>query len=563
MRIQRLAKLFSGLFVTLLLGLVYLQIVKGGQYRIQGQENVIRLIPIPAPRGEVFDRNGALLADSRLSFDIAVVPQETPHLSSLIEKLSKIAGVDQEKLLRMYSRNFATPFAPVRILENVDKELAIALSERRDLPGVMVIVTPRRHYPYGPATAHLLGVVGEIAPEELERLRPYGYKIKTLLGRGGIEESFDNYLRGEDGGMQLEVNSRGYRVATLGHRPAKKGKDVLLTIDIRLQNFIYSLLGEREGAVCVMDPSTGEILALVSSPSFDPSENLSTFFRMPGKPFLNRVTQGLYPPGSTFKLVVGAMVLEERKIRPENSFSCPGYLQIGNEVFQCWREGGHGAQHLIEALQHSCNVFFYRVGLLSGADSIATYARLFGFGEKSGIELPYEAGGFVPTTLWKRLAKHEGWFDGDTANFAIGQGYLSVTPLQLLQMASVIAMQGRHIDPTLVKRVGPHETKPPQGRSLPLSAKTVAVLQEGMIRVVNTPDGTGRYAAVEGLAVAGKTGTAQVAHQSPHAWFVGFGPAQTPRASLVVLVEQGGMGGLVASQMASSIFQEMRELKLL
>jgi len=563
MRIRSLEKILSGLFFLLILGLLYLQVIEGKRYRIQSQENIIRLIPIPAPRGDISDRNGVVLADHRLTFDVGIVPQETENLTSLIEKISKAVPVDREKVIREYSRNFSTPFTPVKVLEDVAKETAIALAERRDLQGLVVVVTPRRHYPYGAATAHVLGIVGEISSRELERLRPYGYRIKDLLGEGGIEESFDNYLRGEDGGTQLKVNNRGYKVATLGYRPAKKGNDLTLTLDIRLQNFIYSLLEGKQGVVCVMDPATGEILALVSSPSFDPNEDLSSFLSAEGRPFLNRATQGVYPPGSTFKVVIASMALEEGNIHPESSFSCPGFLKIGKGSFQCWKEGGHGEQHLVEALRHSCNVFFYRVGLLSGPDRIAEYARLFGFGEKSGIELPHESAGFVPTPLWKRIAKREGWYDGDTANFAIGQGYLAVTPLQLLRMASVIATDGKLVDPHIVKQIGPHEVKGGRSHSLSLSEKTLSVVREGMTEVVNAPDGTGRYAAVEGLEIAGKTGTAQVPGKNSHAWFVGFSPIQNARASLVVLVEHGGMGGLVAAQIAASVFQKMKELELL
>ena len=562
-RIKHLERILSGFLLLLLAGLFYLQILEGKLYRSQSRENIIRFVPIQAPRGDISDRNGVLLADHRLTFDVAIIPQETENLTRLLERLSGLVGVEREKLLRAYSKNFSTPFMPVKVIEDLDKEKAIILEERRDLPGMVVLITPRRHYAYGPETVHLLGVVGEISSDELDRLHPYGYRIKDLLGRGGIEESFDNYLRGGDGNIQLKVNNKGYKVATLGYRAAEKGKDLTLTIDIRLQDFIYSLFKDKRGVVCVMNPANGEILALVSSPSFDPNGDFSESFVEEGKPFLNRATQGLYPPGSTFKVAVGSMALEEKVIYGGTSFPCTGSLRLGKDTFKCWKEGGHGEQHVIEALRHSCNVFFYHVGLLSGADRIAEYARFFGFGEKSGIELPHEASGLVPTPLWKRLAKREGWYDGDTVNFAIGQGYFSVTPLQVLRMASVIATDGKLVAPHVIKQIGTVEVKSSVKRSLPLSEKTLSVVREGMIEVVNAPDGTGRYAGVPGLEIAGKTGTAQVPGKNSHAWFVGFSPIRNPHVSLVVLVEHGGMGGLAASQIASSVFEKMKELELL
>lgn len=563
MRIRHLEKILSSLFFLLLLGLLILQVFQGKSYRLQSQGNIIRLIPMPAPRGEISDRNGVLLADTHLTLDLALIPQETKNLNALVEKLSRILGVDRERMFQVYAKGLSAPFTPVPVVKDISKEMAISLEERRDLPGTVVMNTPHRRYLYGIETAHLLGRLGEIDPWELERLRPYGYKMKDLLGQGGIEESFDNYLRGEDGGVQLKVNNKGFKVETLGSRRPVKGKDLTLTLDIRLQGFITSLLQGRPSAVCVMNPQTGEILALASSPSFDPNGDISPLLHSQERPFLNRVTQGLYPPGSTFKVAIAATALETRKIGEQTSFFCPGSLTLGKDQFDCWREGGHGEQRLIGALQHSCNVFFYHAGLLTGPDLIAEYARFFGFGEKSSLELPHEAKGFVPNSLWKRLAKRERWYDGETVNFAIGQGYLTVTPLQVLRMASAIATDGKLVDPYLVKRIGVLETKAGKTRHLPLSKKTLAAIQEGMFLVVNSDEGTGRYAAVPGLEIAGKTGTAQVHGKAPHAWFVGYSPSRDPRASLVVFMEHGGKGGLVASQIAASIFQKMKELELL
>ncbi|MCH9014779.1 MAG: penicillin-binding protein 2 [Gemmatimonadetes bacterium] len=546
MKIKHLERILSTCFVLLLLGLVYLQIVEGERYRKQSDENIIRLVPISAPRGSISDRHGVVLADHRLTFDVAIVPQETENLAALIEKLSELTHADKEILLSTYSRNVSTPFMPATVLEDIEKETAIMLEERRDLPGTMILITSRRHYSYGSDTVHLLGVISEIPPKELKRLRPYGYAFKDLLGQGGIEESFDNYLRGTGGGTQLKVNSKGYKVATLGYRPATKGKDLTLTVDIRLQRFIHSLFDGKKGAACVMHPETGEILALVSSPSFNPNEDFSTFLHAEEKPFLNRVTQGRYPPGSTFKLVVATMALEEGKITPDTSFRCSGLFQLGDSEFKCWRERGHGEQHLIEAIRHSCNIYFYRTALLGGAELLASYAKLFGFGKRTQLELPYEAAGLVPTPFWKRFVIRERWYPGDTVNFAIGQGYLSVTPLQLLRMASVIAADGKLVEPYVVKQIGSLEVKGGRYHLLPISEETLSVIRQGMIEAVNTPDGTGQYAAVEGFEIAGKTGTAQNAQGEDHGWFIAFAPADNPVVVAGIIVEFAEHGSRVA-----------------
>lgn len=568
-RTETLRRFFQGFFVLLILGLVFFQLLRGTAYQTLSRNNTVRLIAIRAPRGTLFDRNGLPLAEDRPSFNVSILPMEAPHVESLMKRLSEFFQVEVETLRQHYKRSYLTPSIPVVLLSDVAKEKAIALQERLDLPGVVVEVQPRRLYPLGPAAAHVVGYLEEIDQRELERLKAYGYHQRDLLGKTGIEESYDVYLRGRDGGVQLKVNNRGVRVGILGQRRAAKGRDITLTVDSRLQEFIWSLLGERKGAIAVTDPRDGQILALVSSPSFDPNLLIpprrlpSNFLTDPNRPLLNRATQGLYPPGSVLKVVVATAALERHKITSGDYFTCPGFFQLGRARFLCWREGGHGPVNITAALRYSCNVFFYNTGLRVGPDLLAQTLHQFGFGEIPIQELPYAAQGLVPHPLWKRLVKREKWYEGDTVNYAIGQGSVMVSPLQVLRMMATAATEGKLALPYLVQKIDTLEVHAAKIRHLAFSSKTFSLVRQGLLEVVQEPDGTGRLASLPTLRVAGKTGTAQVEGKESHAWFAGFAPFEDPKAALVILLEHGGRGGLVPAELARQIFQKMEELQLL
>ncbi|MBL7069114.1 MAG: penicillin-binding protein 2 [Candidatus Omnitrophica bacterium] len=560
------------IFVSLFLvvaGLFYVQVVKGPHYQRLSSQNRIRLLTIESPRGRIFDRNGELLVDNRISFDVAVIPQELKDRERVFKKLSKSLNIPKEELGKALKNNFVTPFQPTKIVFDIGKEKAIMIEEERlDLPGVIIETRPQRHYVNKNIGSHIVGYLGQINSRELTRLKSYGYAMNDLIGRAGIEKFFNNYLRGRHGGMQIEVNNRGYQVGILGIKEPVKGKDIYLTVDIRLQEFVEKIFENARGGACVMDPRDGQILCLVSSPAFDPnlfvsSKNpagITKLLTSDRYPMLNRLIQCEYPPGSVFKIVTTSAALDKKKITPNTTLSCDGSYSLGGKSFRCWKKKGHGQQTIREAIKNSCNVFFYQIARMAGADNIALYAERYGFGYPTGIDLPDEKSGLVPNKKWKLLKKREPWYEGETLNYAIGQGFLLVNTMQILRMTSVVANGGYLVKPYLVKKIEDVNISDVEKRPVEISETTLNILRDGLIKVVNDEGGTGRRAAVEGLTIAGKTGTAQTSTSKTHAWFTGFAPADNSKAALVVFLEYGGKGGLGASKTASRIFQKMRDL---
>lgn len=568
MRSEILASLITAMFAFLVLGLFTTQVLNYDLYFVQSQNNFIRIIPIEAPRGRILDRNGTVLVTSRLSLDVSCIYQEVGKKDLFIREVSTLLKEPPRRVIRSMEKASERPFAPVTIFEDVDKERAMALEE---LDGVLrgLVIEPRskREYVFGTAGAHLFGYLGEINEEELDRLKAYGYRMRELMGRSGLEKYYNNYLMGSDGGEQVEVDSRGRRIGVLGLKEPVPGKDLSLTLDMRLQLTADSLLGGRHGAVIVMDPRDGEILAMASHPAFDPN----TFVRPMGhgsrlallhdrsKPLLNRAISGLYAPGSIFKIVVASAALEMKRITRSTSFHCPGSYSLGHAVFRCWKEGGHGGQNVLEAIKNSCNVFFYNTGRAVGVDGIESYALKFGFGRPTGIDLPEEAAGLVPGRVWKAIARKDEWYEGETVNYAIGQGYLSVTPLQVLRATALVANGGKLVRPFVVKQIGPIEVGNARLQHVDISPETLRIVREGMLKVVQDQDGTGRRARVDGVLIGGKTGTAQNPQGATHAWFTGFAPWKDPSVSIVVIIEHGGKGGIGAADIARGLFGKAKE----
>lgn len=572
MKVRIISAILSALFATLVISLAYTQILKNKKYVTLSRTNRVRLLPQEGQRGRIFDRNGVLLVGSRSSFDVVVIPQELERSVKTLSRLGEILGIAPQEVFRKVEKNYTAPFAPIPVKEDIEKEKALILEgEGITLPGVIVRVVPRREYKYKEVGSHIFGYLGEIGGGELGRLKDYGYQIRDLIGKAGLEKNYDSYLRGEEGGMQLEVNNRGYLVKVLSKKEAVYGKDLFLAIDIRLQEFIERLLSDKTGACVVMVPDTGEVLALVSKPDFDPdifvnkerNRERAGLLQDPARPMLNRAVSGLYPPGSVFKPVVAAAGLEKKRITPRDTFVCAGRYALGGDTFLCWDEGGHGRQNIAEGLKNSCNVFFYQLGRLAGVDDIFNFAQRFGYGAPTGIDLPEEAGGLAPNRAWKKLVKKEGWFEGDTLNFSIGQGYLLVTPLQVARMMAAVSNGGILVEPYIVKKIDNIEVSTGKSRDTGISNKTLETVKEGLRLVVEDPAGTGRRAGVEGLSIAGKTGTAQSAEGLSHAWFAGFSPIQNPKVALTVFVEHGGKGGLEAAELAEKIFKEAKELGIL
>ena len=571
-RDQSVVFVTNSAFTMLALGLIYTQVLNYDTYFAKSQNNFIRIIPIDSPRGRMVDRNGNILVGNRLSFDISCVYQETGPKDRFINSLSSNLGVQPRDIIRPMAKARERPFAPYVIAEDVEKEKAIGLEEMEpDLRGLVVETRSKRDYVLGESGAQIFGYLGEINEEELASLKEYGYRMRNLMGRSGLEKYYNNYLTGVDGGEQIEVDSRGKRVSLLGLKEPRPGRDLRLTIDVRLQLLADRLLGEKTGAIIVMDPRNGEILAMASHPDFDPSvfvrpgesEERSRLLTARSKPLLNRAISGLYPPGSVFKIAVAAAALEMKRISGQTHFSCPGHYSLGRTVFHCWKDGGHGSQNILEGMKNSCNVFFFNTGRAAGVDGIESYAAKLGFGRPTGVDLPEEAGGLVPGRLWKLISKKDVWYEGETVNYAIGQGYLLVTPIQVIRMTAAIANGGRLVRPYLVRGIGPVDVGGEKYQESGISAATIKIIKEGMFKVVQDENGTGRRARVEGLSMGAKTGTAENPRGAPHAWFTGFAPWQSPKLSVVILIEHGGKGGMGPAEMAKEIFEGAKGLGLL
>lgn len=555
------------LFIFIVLGLIFTQLIRHSYYSRLSKDNAIRIIPIDSPRGTIFDRNSIPLVADRISFDVAVVYQELKNREKLIRLFMGLLNVPRKDIEDSLEKASLKPYAPVTIVEDIDKEKAFMLEEESfDIRGLVIQTKSVRNYLFKNVGAHVFGYLGEISEEELQNLREYGYRVKDLVGRDGLEKYYDKYLAGVDGGLQMQVDNKGRQVRTLGLKEPVNGKDLHLTIDINLQTVCDKALEGKNGAAIIMDPNTGEILSLSSAPTFDPnifirpedSSKRIKLIRDRRYPLLNRAISGVYPPGSIFKVVVASAALETGRITRSTRFNCNGIYSLGNAKFACWKEEGHGSQNIIEALMNSCNVFFYNTGRALGVEKLEGFAGIFGFGKKTGIDLPDETKGGVPGRLWKKAYKKDIWYEGDTINYAIGQGYLLVTPIQVLEMMAVIANKGSMVKPYLVKSVDTTEILSVGRRGVGLSDDTIRAAREGLYKVVNGENGTGKRAKVEGVAIAGKTGTAQNPLGRTHAWFSGFAPFDNPRICLVVFLEHGGKGGLEPSGMANEIFREAK-----
>jgi len=560
-------------FLILIVNLFRMQILQGDFYRVLSEKNRIRVVYLEGPRGNILDRNSQPLATSRLSFNLAVIPDEAKSkIKESCQAVGRILGEYPEVLeRRFYKRKFGN-FNTILLAEDIRRDQAVALEERLDsLPGFQIETRPQREYRLGEAAAHLAGFIGPMEEEEEERLAPYGYTQRDWIGRDGIEKVCESALRGSSGGLQIEVNSRGRLVRALGVKEPKEGKDVRLTVDARLQCYIQGLLRSQKGAVIVMELKEGGILSINSSPSFDSNlfasakgrKGVDKYLHDPQAPMVNRGVRGQYPPGSIFKIITALAALEKGKISPTRSFNCAGLSIIGGNKFHCWNKDGHGPQSLTQGFAHSCNVYFYSVGLLAGADALFEKSLEFGFNQPTGVDLPGEKRGFVPSREWKRRTKKEFWYDGETANFSIGQGYLQVTPIQALGMISAIATRGEILRPHLIDKIDGEKAEARQVRFIPITPSYLNAVREGLDQVINSETGTGRLARQENVRVAGKTGTAQSGQHKTHAWFVGFAPEESPKIALVVFLEHGGRGGVAAASMAGAVFHWLKEASYL
>ncbi len=560
-----LAVIWAGLFSA--------QILQGHDFRRKSEINRTRLIHLPAPRGAILDRHGVPLVQDQVGFELAVLPQELKDPNFTWGRLQSVTGISADLLSQRYALRLETPFSLVPLIQHLSAQEAFALEEKRwGIPGTLVRPVPERRYGLGPALGPVVGHLGLIDPMELTHLTPYGYTFRDWVGKDGLEQRYDRFLRGQDGGLQIEVDARGRMVRQLGYLPPRAGGSITISLDGRLQAFCYELLHEKEGAIIVMDPSTGEILALVSRPSFDPAAFLDStkgkqihrYLRHPDWPMFNRAIRSAVAPGSTFKVAVAYEALAEEKIQPHTTFECLGSYPLGRGLFHCWKQEGHGPQTVGQALEHSCNIFFFQAGRRLKAEGIGRAARLFGLGRRTGIDLPREENGFVPDPHWMRQTLKQPWMEGDTVSFAIGQGPLLVTPLQMVSLVTAIAMGGQMPQPHLIKKMeGQKDQTVRRPRPIPVEPEALAWVKKGMEEVVASPSGTGRLAQLAGVQVAAKTGTAQVSRGISHAWYMGYAPAQKPRVSFVVFLEHGGKGGEQAAWVARDLLVYLKELEYL
>ena len=536
-------------FIIILLNLIYIQVIKGGYYFDLSLHNRIRLLSLEGPRGRIKDRHGKILADNRFSYDAAVVPwgvdETQPELFSF---LSKVLSLDQKKLLEKYEAKRTASFVPVLLAEDISRDQAILLEENKyRFPSLLIQEAYRRQYPFYAEGAHLLGYVGKINRLRMEELKEYGYVPQSLFGYGGVEEYYDAYLRGEEGGVQIEVDNRGQQVRLLGLKDPRQGQDITLTVDADIQVSAQRLLEGKSGVIILMDADNGEILGLTSAPTFDPNvflnpqarREVSALFSHSSSPLFNRAIQGVFPPGSVFKMVVALSALSTQKINSRKTFFCPGFYELGGMKFGCTHE--HGTEDLEGSLAHSCNVYYYNLGLLVGAQTIYKYAHDLGLGSLTYIDLPYEEKGFVPHQQKGLLASGQRWYAGDTLNLSIGQGMTLTTPLQLARMMALVASDGKQVHPHVIKMIGEKSIERyDSNKEIPLDKNILKIIQKALRQAVVDSSGTAHALNVEGLYVAGKTGTAQSSGKKEnHAWLVGYVKGKK-NISFCVFLEHGG-----------------------
>ena len=563
--------LFIVLFVFVL-RLYHLQVVKTTYYKKVSEKNCIRPVSLIAPRGLISDRSGRVLVSNFPSYTLLIMPGEVQNLEKTINRLSLFTGVEGTDPMEKVKKSYSYTYQPIRLARYVDFPTLCVVEERNEeLPGVFNQVELNRKYPESSWSGHLLGYVNEISLEELKKPEFQGNKLGDLVGKEGLETQYEDFLKGQKGTRYMEVSATG---KLMGELEDKKpilpipGSNLELTIDLDLQAFAESCFHPyKSGALIVANPQNGEVLTLLSKPGFDSNiftgiitqKEWDRLVSDPDLPFLNRITQGLYPPGSTLKLLTAAAALEEKIVNQNTPLSpCYGFYPYGDRIFRCWDAEGHGKLNVIDAIAQSCDVYFYQLGLELGLEKWSEYAAKCGLEKKVEIDLPGEKAGLVPTLEYyhKKYGKVR-WVKNLIINLCIGQGEVMLTPLQVTAFYCGLANDGWVFQPHLLKRIitdGKTMTPEPEIlRRLPFSSKTLSILKRAMIKTVEHPLGTGRLAWISGIKVGGKTGTAQNPHGEDHSWFVGFAPAEKPEILVTVLIENAGHGGDVAAPVAREI----------
>jgi penicillin-binding protein 2 len=572
-RVRVMKVVISGLLIAIAAGFWFVQLVQGEIYRELAENNRLRKLPIKAPRGLIFDRKGRLLVENIPSYNLMLDRSRSEDLTRSLALVSEVLERPLPDVKALLDRYKATPeFKPVLLAENLTlSQVARFGVVGLEYPEFEVEVHHLRLYRHREQTAHLLGYLGEVTEKEIEKSQGL-YSPGDLVGKKGIEQTYDPELRGQDGERVVVVDSRGELLEEFGRKPAVPGKNLTLALDLDLQQEAARWLDgpEKVGAIVAMDPRNGEILAMVSSPSYNPNifarrlqaDEWKALIEAPYHPLQNRAIQNTYSPGSTFKIVMATAGLTEGIVDEHTTVHCSGSRAFYGRSFRCHKAGGHGTVDAHRALKLSCDIYFYQLGQKLGIERIAKYSRVFGLGSPTGIEIGGEKSGLVPDQAWSEKVRGHKWYPGETISVSIGQGPVLTTPLQMATMTGMVANGGYRVVPHLVREA---KVAPPQ--HVPLDENALRIVREGLWAVVNEPGGTAyRSARVEGADMAGKTGTVQVIAQAArtdarslpfkfrdHAWFTSFAPLENPRIVVVVFAEHGGSGSRSAAPIAQAL----------
>ncbi len=588
-RTMLVAAVFFVLLMALIGRLYYLQVYQGEKYKMLADENRISTRVLVPPRGSVYDRNGVVLATNEQNFQALIIAEQTPDLDKTLNGFKKIIPLSEDEEAKIRNKiYYSRKFVPIKLKDNLTWDEVSALQlNAPELSGIFISEGLNRTYPLGKYTAHFLGYVGAVSENDVKNdplLMVPGFKI----GKAGLEKIFESKLRGKGGNIKLEVNAYGRIMKEIERRNGVEGESLRLTIDSRLQKFAQDAFGDNSGAAVVLDVHSGEILAFVSVPSFDPNlfttgishKDWLALLNNERNPLTNKAVAGQYSPGSTFKVVVALAALEAGVIDENTTFDCTGAMKLGNHMFHCWKHYGHGRLNVVGALKNSCDIFFYEVALQLGMEKIAAMARKLGMGSPTGVTLDNERGGLIPDAAWKMARFGEKWQQGESVIAGIGQGYVLATPIQLATMLARVVNGGYEVSPTFVPLSLQDKGKI---KKIAVSRKNIEIVKRGMFEVVNGERGTagGARFDINGIKMGGKTGTTQVRRISMqerqngivkdenlpwrlrnHALFIGYAPHDKPQYAVAVVVEHGSSGSGVAAPIASKILQKAIELNI-
>ena len=593
-KIRVFAMLVIFVFLCLLMRIWYLQILKWQYLTGLSENNRVRMVSLPAYRGTIKDRNGETLVSIRPSFNLYITPEDAGDSGSSLDLLAKKIKFKRGKLKKSIGREKS--FKDILIKTDISREEVAFIEENNmRLPGIKIKAEPLRNYVYKDLMSHTLGYLGEISKSKLKNTNNLFYSQGDFVGKNGLENIFESTLRGKKGNKEVEVDVSGRELKTIRRLPSESGNNLILTLDVKVQAELEKAMTSTpekivNGSAVVIKVQTGEILAIASKPTFDPNEfaegitsgSWRKLINDEMHPLQNRSIHSQYPPGSTYKIAVAYAALEEGVIDPETTIYCPGHFKLGRGRYRCWKKSGHGAVNLHDALVQSCDVYFYTLGHRMGIDTLARYAKKFGFGTPAGIGLSREKSGLVPSTQWKLKNRKKAWLLGETISASIGQGYNLVTPLQQANMMAAVANGGMLLKPYIVKRIEEpggttiKEFFPEIRRQIAGSSENLEVIRKALRDVVNGVRGTGKRSRLKNIIVSGKTGTVQVVRMKSneelekedevpykyrdHAWFVAFAPYEKPEIAVAVLVEHGGHGGTTAAPIAKKVFKKYFQL---